>query len=327
MVELNVGSNRWTKMLSDVLANWNRHGASAQSAALAFYTIFSLAPVLVVVIALAGAVFGEDAVRGRIFTEFQGLMGPDAAHLVQEVLRSAARPSSGRIATLLGIGTLLFGASAVFVQLQDSLNRVWGVAPKPGAVFTTLLRKRLLSFAILLGVGFLLMVSLVLSAALSVLSSRLEALLPMDLSLLQAFNFLLSFVLITLLFALIYRLLPDVRLEGRDVLLGAVATSLLFVLGKTLIGFYLGRATVASAYGAAGSLVVVLLWVYYSSLIFFLGAELTWAYSQQHRTHTAPPEEGAMRVPPELAGASAPKPEALKKISRWREKHLRRTSS
>jgi membrane protein len=315
-------------MLSEVFANWSRHGASAQSAALAFYTIFSLAPILIVVIAVAGAVFGEDAVRGRIFSEFQGLMGREAALLVQEVLRSAARPASGRIATLLGLGTLLFGASAVFVQLQDSLNRVWGVAPKPGAVFTTLLRKRLLSFAILLGVGFLLVVSLVMSAALSVLSSRLEALLPVDVGLLQAFNFLLSFVLITLLFALIYRLLPDVRLKGRDVLLGAVTTSLLFVLGKTLIGFYLGRATVASAYGAAGSLVVVLLWVYYSSLIFFFGAELTWVHSQRHRGDQAPPaEEGAMRVPTELAGASAPKPDALKKIRHWRDKHLRRTSS
>ncbi len=311
---MDLRSNRWAKMVSEVVSNWSRHGASSQSAALAFFTIFSLAPVLVVVIAVAGAVFGEDAVRGRIFAEFQGLMGSEAALLVQEVLKSAARPASGRIATLLGIGTLLFGATAVFVQLQDALNRVWGVAPKPGAVFTTLLRKRLLSFAVLLGVGFLLMVSLVLSAALSALSSRLEALLPVGLGLLQVFNFLISFVLITLLFALIYRLLPDVRLERRDVLLGAVATSLLFVLGKTAIGYYLGRTSVASAYGAAGSLVVVLLWVYYSSLIFFFGAELTWAYSRQHRSHRAQPEEGAMRVPQELAGASAPNPEALAKL-------------
>lgn len=319
--------NRWTKVLAEIAANWNRHGASAQSAALAFYTIFSLAPILVVVIAVAGAVFGEEAVRGQIFAEFQGLMGSDAALLIQEVLKSAARPASGRIATVLGIGTLLFGATAVFVQLQDALNRVWEVAPKPGAVFTTLLRKRLLSFAILLGVGFLLMASLVLSAALAALNARLEALLPVNLGLLQAFNFLLSFLIITLLFALIYRLLPDVRLDGRDVLLAAVTTSLLFVLGKTAIGFYLGKTSVASAYGAAGSLVVVLLWVYYSSLIFFLGAELTWVYSRHHRAGHAPPEEGAMRVPAEMAGASAPKPEALKKLARWRAEHKQRKHS
>lgn len=324
---MNARVNRWTKMLAEVAANWTRHGASAQSAALAFYTIFSLAPVLVVVVALAGSIFSEEAVRGEIYQEFQGLMGPEAALLVQEVLQSAARPASGRIATLMGIGTLLFGATAVFVQLQEALNRVWEVAPKPGAVFTTLLRKRLLSFAILLGAGFLLMVSLVLSAALSVVSSRLEALLPIDLGLLQAFNFLLSFLLITLLFALIYRLLPDVRLQGRDVMLGAVATSLLFVIGKTLIGLYLGRTTVASAYGAAGSLVVILLWVYYSSLIFFLGAEITWVHSRQHGAAQAPPEEGAMRVPAELAGASAPKPEALKKLAHWRAEHKRRKTS
>ena len=324
---LNVRANHWTKMLAEVATNWTRHGASAQSAALAFYTIFSLAPVLVVVIALAGSIFGEEAVRGQIFSEFQGLMGPEAALLIQEVLKSAARPSAGRIATLLGVGTLLFGATAVFAQLQDALNRVWEVAPKPGAVFTTLLRKRVLSFAILLGVGFLLMVSLVMSAALSALSTRLEALLPVDISLLQAFNFLLSFLLITLLFALIYRLLPDVRLDGRDVMLGAVATSLLFVLGKTLIGYYLGKTSVASAYGAAGSLVVVLLWVYYSSLIFFFGAELTWVHSQKNRATQAPPEEGAMRVPPEMAGASAPKPEALKKLARWRAERKGRKHS
>lgn len=308
----------WKQTMAEVVENWTRHGASSQSAALAFYTIFSLAPVLVVVIALAGAFFGEEAVRGQIFSEFEGMMGPQAALLVQEVLKSAARPESGRIATVLGLGTLLFGATAVFVQLQDALNRVWGVAPKPGAVFTTLLRKRLLSFAVLLSVGFLLIVSLVLSAALSALSSRLEALLHLQFGLLQLMNFLISLFVITLLFALIYRLLPDVRLAGRDVLLGALATSLLFVLGKTAIGYYLGRTSVASAYGAAGSLVVVLLWVYYSSLIFFFGAELTWVHSKVHRDSQAPPEEGAMHVPEELAGASAPTPEALEKVSRWK---------
>jgi membrane protein len=311
----------WKKTLTEVAGNWSRHGASAQSAALAFYTIFSLAPILVVVIALAGAIFGEEAVRGQIFSEFEGMMGPQAALLIQEVLKSAARPESGRIATVLGLGTLLFGATAVFVQLQDALNRVWGVAPKPGAVFTTLLRKRLLSFAVLLSVGFLLIVSLVLSAALSALSSRLEALLHLQFGLLQLMNFLISLFVITLLFALIYRLLPDVRLAGRDVLLGALATSLLFVLGKTAIGYYLGRTSVASAYGAAGSLVVVLLWVYYSSLIFFFGAELTWVHSKVHRDSQAPPEEGAMQVPEELAGASAPTPEAVEaveKVSRWK---------
>ncbi|HEX7183491.1 MAG TPA: YihY/virulence factor BrkB family protein [Thermoanaerobaculia bacterium] len=302
----------WAKILSDVVSHWNKNGDAAQSAALAFYTIFSLAPVLVIVIALAGAVYGEEAVRGQIVSEFQGLMGRDAALLVQEVLKTAARPASGRIATVAGIFTLLFGATGVFAQLQDALNRIWGVAPKPQAVFTTLLRKRLLSFAVLLGIGFLLLVSLVLSAGLAAASRWLERFISVEV--LQVTNFLVSFLVITLLFALIYRVLPDVRLDWQDVWGGALVTSLLFVLGKTLIGFYLGRTGLASAYGAAGSLVVVLLWVYYSALIFFLGAEITHIHSRQYRTGRAKAEEGAMRVPPELAGATAPAPEDLEKV-------------
>ncbi len=306
MARLVVRPQTWGKMLREMITSWNRHGASAQSAALAFYTIFSLAPVLVVVIALAGAVFGEEAVRGQIFGEFRGLMGDQAALLVQEVLQSAAAPVSGRRATIVGIVTLLFGATAVFGQLQDALNTVWEVAPKPGAIFTTLLRKRLLSFAVVLGLGFLLMVSLVLSAALSGLGGYVERLLPVPLELLEITSFLLSFVVITLLFAMIYRLLPDVKLDWKDVWLGAVVTSLLFVIGKTLISLYLGRTGVASAYGAAGSLVVVLLWVYYSSLIFFFGAVFTRIHSRQYRLSRAKPEAGAMRVPPGQAGATAP---------------------
>jgi membrane protein len=302
----------WAKILQDVVSHWNRNGDAAQSAALAFYTIFSLAPVLVVVIALAGAVYGEEAVRGQIVSEFQGLMGRDAALLVQEVLKSAARPASGRIATVAGIFTLLFGATGVFAQLQDALNRIWGVAPKPRAVFTTLLRKRLLSFAILLGIGFLLLVSLVMSAGLTAAGRWLERFVSVEI--LQVTNFLVSFLVITLLFALIYRVLPDVRLDWQDVWVGALLTSLLFVMGKTLIGLYLGRTGMASAYGAAGSLVVVLLWVYYSALIFFFGAEITHIQSRQYRTGRAKAEKGAMRVPPELAGATAPSPEDLKKV-------------
>ncbi|HEX2644794.1 MAG TPA: YihY/virulence factor BrkB family protein [Thermoanaerobaculia bacterium] len=299
----------WRQLLSDVFMSWSRHGASAQSAALAFYTIFSLAPVLIVVIALAGAIFGEEAVRGQIFREFRGLMGDQPAMLVQEVLKSAAQPSSGRFATTVGVVTLIFGATAVFGQLQDALNLLWDVAPKPGAVFTTLLRKRLLSFTLVLAIGFLLMVSLILSAALSAFSEYLDRLLDIPAELLEATSFVLSFCLITLLFGTIYRLLPDIRLAWRDVALGAVVTSLLFVIGKALIGLYLSRTSVASAYGAAGSLVVVLLWVYYSSLIFFFGAIFTRVHSRQYREARAQPEEGAVRLTPgqtqaKVAGAA-----------------------
>lgn len=288
----------WRQLLTEMLTSWNRHGASAQSAALAFYTIFSLAPVLIVVIALAGAIFGEEAVRGQIFREFRGLMGDQPAMLVQGVLQSAAQPASGHLATITGVVTLILGATAVFGQLQEALNLVWDVAPKPGAVFTTLLRKRLLSFTVVLALGFLLMVSLILSAALSAFGSYLDRLLNIPAELLELSNLVISFCLITLLFGAIYRLLPDVKLAWRDVGLGAVVTSLLFVIGKSLIGFYLSRTNVASAYGAAGSLVVVLLWVYYSSLIFFFGAIFTRIHSRQYRESRAQPEEGAIRLTP-----------------------------
>lgn len=304
-LRIRIHPKSWPQLFKQMIASWNRHGAAAQSAALAFYTIFSLAPVLVMVIALAGAVFGEEAVRGQIFGQFRGLMGDQAALLVQEVLKSAAQPTTSRIATALGIGTLIFGATGVFAQLQDALNRVWDVEPQPGAAFTRLLRKRLLSFAIILVIGFLLMVSLVLSAALAGFSSYLERVLPIPVEVLEIANFLVSFAFITVLFAMIYRLLPDVKLEWHDVWQGALVTSLLFVVGKSLISFYLGRTGIASAYGAAGSLVLVLLWVYYSSLIFFFGAIFTRVHSRQYRHRHAEPEEGAVRVPRGEASAVA----------------------
>jgi membrane protein len=298
----------WWKTLRQVVTNWGVHRCSAHSAALAFYTIFSLAPVLVVVITLAGAVWGEEAVRGQIFDEFKGLMGPDAALLVQEVLQSAARrQASGWLPAVVGIVTLLLGATAIFGQLQDAINTVWAVEPKPGAALTTLLLKRLHSFALVIGIGFLLAVSLVLSAALTGFSRYLERRLELPVDFLQVANFVVSFIVITLLFAMTYRILPDVKIEWRDVWLGSILTALLFVIGKTLIGLYLGRTGVASAYGAAGSLVVILLWVYYSALIFFFGAEFTRVHSRQFRTRAVKPEEGAVRVPEGQGGAVAQK--------------------
>ncbi|HLX09702.1 MAG TPA: YihY/virulence factor BrkB family protein [Thermoanaerobaculia bacterium] len=285
--------SRWRRLIVDTITCWNDHDASTQSAALAFYTMFSLAPLLVVVIALCGLAFGAQAVRGEIMTQFQDWMGKDAARLVQSILATAAEPNTNRLAGVLGILVLIFGASGVFVQLQQSLNRIWGVVPKPGAVLTSLLRKRLLSFAVVIGIGFLLVVSLLLSAALAALGNLLEHRYHLPVTLLHTANILASFVLITLLFGLIYRLLPDVQLAWRDVLLGAVVTSVLFGIGKTLIGFYLGRTGAASAYGAAGSLVMLLSWIYYSALVFLLGAELTRVYLHQAQGLNPAPETGA----------------------------------
>jgi membrane protein len=287
---------RWRKLIQDTLVSWNDHDATTQSAALAFYTMFSLAPLLLVVIALAGMAFGRNAVRGEILAQFKDWMGPDAASFVQGIVRTAAEHQTSRLARVLGIGTLIFGASGVFVQLQQSLNRIWGVAPRPGAALTSLLRKRILSFAVVLGIGFLLLVSLVLSAALTAMGDYLERRFLLPVALLHAGNIVLSFLLVSLLFALIYRLLPDVRLTWRDVFLGAVVTSLLFGVGKSLIGFYLGRTGAASAYGAAGSLVMILSWVYYSALVFLLGAEFTCVYTRELQGEAPVAEPGAAEV-------------------------------
>jgi membrane protein len=309
---------RWRKLIIDTVTSWNDHDASTQSAALAFYTMFSLAPLLIVVIALFGSMFTRAAVSGEILTEFQDWMGKDAASLslVQAILRTAPEPNTNhlRLAWVLGILTLIFGASGVFVQLQQSLNRIWGVAAKPGAALTKLLRKRLLSFAVVLGIGFLLTVSLITSTALTALGAYLERRYHLPVTLLHALNILASFLLVTLLFAFIYRLLPDVRLAWRDVFLGAVVTSVLFGVGKTLIGFYLGRSGAASAYGAAGSLVMLLSWVYYSALVFLLGAEFTRVYTHDCVGDRPAPEQGAKPVdttrPEVKADAAPPRPGA-----------------
>jgi membrane protein len=320
--------SRWRKLIQDTVVCWNDHDATTQSAALAFYTMFSLAPLLIVVIALAGMAFGANAVRGEILNEFQGWMGKDAASFVQSMLRTAAEPNTNKLAGVLGILTLIFGASGVFVELQQALNRIWGVAAKPGAAFTRLLRKRILSFAVVLGIGFLLVVSLILSTALTALGDYLERRFQLPVKLLHTGNILASFILITLLFAFIYRLLPDVRLSWGDVFLGAVVTSVLFGVGKTLIGFYLGRTGAASAYGAAGSLVMILSWVYYSALVFLLGAEFTRVYS--HGTLQAAPEPGAIPIDttkPEAkvdeSGAATPGPGAAR-TGAFRSKAARR---
>ncbi len=300
---------RWRQIFTRTILAWNDHDATTQGAALAFYTIFSLAPLLILVVALAGAAFGAEAVRGQIVLELQELMGRDSASFVQSMLRTVAKPTANRLAGIIGIATLVFGASGVFVQLQQSLNLVWDVAPRPGAVFATLVRKRMLSFAVVVGIGFLLVVSLILSTLLAALGGYLETRFALPVSWLHMSNIALSFVVVTLLFGLIYKLLPDVAIDWRDVVVGSLVTAALFEIGKNLIGIYLGRSGVGSAYGAAGSLVVITSWVYYSALIFLFGAELTHVYSLDHRARhgapAAPVEAGATTRTPAAAGAPA----------------------
>ena len=287
----------WRDVVVTTFKNWFAHDSIAESAALAYYTVFSLAPVLLVVIAIAGAVFGADAVRGRIVHQFGGLMGEEQAKMVQTVLQETQKEQQKGLAAAIGIVTLVVGATAVFSQLQASLNRIWQVKPKPGHFFKDFIRKRLLSFAIVIAIGFLLLVSLVVSAGVEALQNYVAQRIAGDALWLEWANALLSFALFTLLFAMIYRILPDARIPWRDVWLGAVVTSLLFVLGKWAIGLYLGRTAATSAFGAAGSVIVLLLWVYYASFIVLLGAEFTYAYAKRLEKQVNPPEAGAEKQP------------------------------
>lgn len=296
MAAIRTGFRRFGRAIERIVEDFFGHGVPTQGAALAFFTLFSLAPVLLIVIFVAGTVWGRDAVQGRIVREFAGLMGKGAAETVQQVLRKVARERSTGFASVVGVVTLLSGATGVFVQLQGALNAVWGVAPRPGHVFRTLLRKRLLSFALLLAIGFLLLVSLAFSTALSALREYLEWHSSIPVGFLRVADVLVSYGMITLLLALIYRILPDADIEWRDVWLGAFVTALLIDVGKWAIGAYLGRTGVASAYGAAGSVVLILLWVYYVSLILLLGAEFTHVHTLEFREAERPPSPGARRA-------------------------------
>lgn len=285
----------WAVVRETVL-RWWRSEAPMQSAALAFYTLFSMAPVLVVAVSIAGAVFGEEATRTELQVQVETLAGGESAAMVRRVLDSAARPDLSRLAGIVGAVTLLFGATVVFGQLQRSLNAVWGVHPQPGHLLQNFLKKRLLSLGLVLVIGFLLLVSLVLSAAISALGSYLQGLLAFPAGWLDVLDFALFLVILTGLFMLMFRVLPDAVVSWRDVALGALVTALLLSLGKELIGLWVGRAGIASAYGVAGSLVVLLLWIYYSSMILLLGAGFTRVWSRRYRRPGVMPEAGAERA-------------------------------
>src|SRR5947209_7355216 len=247
------------------------------AASIAFFTIFSLAPLLLLVVALAGLAFGQDQTRGEIQNQFESLMGPDSAQFIASVISGASKGARG-VAAVISVGTLIFGATGVFVQLKAALNTVWGVqikSDKPRTALVHLLWDRVLSFAMMLVMAFLLLASLAISAALAALARWTAALVPGWDILTQILNGAVSFSVITFLFCAAYKILPDVRIGWRVVWFGGAVTALLFTVGKELIGMYLGRGSIASIYGAAGSIIVILMWVYYSSIIFLYGAELT----------------------------------------------------
>jgi len=268
--------------LREVYDQWQQDNALSHGAALAYYTLFSLAPLLVLLIAVTGLALGQAAAQGEVVASIESLVGADAARTVEGMIVNASRPAAGLIATAVSVVTMLVGASGVFGQLQATLNGIWGVERGRRGGVRGLLRQRLAAFGMILGIGLLLLVSLVLTAALAAVHELLAAHVPMLSALLGPLNFLLSLLVTSALFALIFKVLPDARMRWRDVWLGGAATALLFTIGKTLLGLYLGRTGATSVYGAAGSLVLVLLWVYYSSQILLVGAELTEVYSRRY---------------------------------------------
>ncbi len=284
-------------LLKETYKDWNEDKAPRLAAALAYYTIFSIAPLLILVISIAGLVTGSNQyVQQQVFAQMRGLLGAGAADAIQGMVNhQLSRPADNILATIIGLVTVILGATGVFGQLQDSLNTIWEVTPKEGQGIMAMIKNRLLNFSMILGVSFILLVSLMVSAMLGAFNGVLQGVLPGSAVLWQGINFIVSLGIIALIFAMIYRYLPDAKIDWADVWIGALVTSLLFNIGKYLIGLYLGNNAVTSAYGAAGSLVVILLWIYYSAQILFIGAEFTQVYAR-HRGKEIQPSLHARKL-------------------------------
>lgn len=297
---------RFRLLINKSIGSWLDDYAPSMGAAIAFYTLFSIAPLLIIAIAVAGLFFGEEAARGEIVEQIRDLIGEEGAAAVQALLKSAKEPAQDIVATLISLATLAIGATTVFAELQSALDRIWRVsAPVRENGLWALLRARLLSFGLVLGLGFLLLVSLVLSAVIAAFGRWSSGFFEDREMLLHVINFSVSFTITTALFSMIYKYMPRARIAWRDVLVGAAVTGLLFELGKILIGLYLGKTSVASGFGAAGSLVVLLMWVYFSAQIFLLGAEFTWVYSHEYGSRRTQPAHKSALIVPSLSGGGA----------------------
>jgi len=299
-------------MLKEAFRDWNEDNAPRLGAALSYYTIFSIAPLLLISIGVAGLVFGAEAAQGRVVAQIQGLVGRNAAEAIQGMLENARKPGQGVLATVLGFATLLFGAGGAFNELRAALDVIWEIPPRQGGGVLAMIRERVASFAMVLVVGFLLLVSLVLSAGIS--AFEVKGTFPGSGVVLQLVNNGVSMGVITVLFALIFKYLPDAHppVAWKDIWIGAFITAALFTLGKYGIGFYVGRSAVGSAYGAAGSLVLLLVWVYYSAQILFFGAELTQVYARRHGSRL-----GLAAEAPAAAGSDAtPSPKDAGRVVR-----------
>ena len=301
----------WKHLLATTWKEWNEDQAPRLGAALAFYTVLSLAPLLILMIALAGLIFGEEAARGQLMGQIEGLVGGEGGKAIEEMVANANKPGSGIMASIIGFALLIFGASTVANELKQSLNQVWDVDPNAtGGTVKDMVKQRSKALVVVMGCGFLLLVSLAVSSVLAAAGSFLGHLLPLPESVLHLLNALVGILVITGVFAFMFRYLPDVDIQWHDVWLGALFTSILFAIGKFAIGMYLGKASIGSSYGAAGSLVVLLVWVYYSAQIVFFGAEFTQVYADTHgsdpnKKRTARPEVAATPKAAPLAESSA----------------------
>ncbi len=280
-------------LIEETISEWGEDKASSLAAALAFYVAFSLGPTLVIAIAVVGLFYDKASAQTQVINQITGLIGPQGGELVAAMLKAARDMGSSWLAAAVGFVGLIFGATGVFGQLQDSLNTIWDVEEKPGGGLLGVIKKRFLSLAMVIGIGLLLLASLVISAGLTALEQWSQGLLPGFDFLIQPVNFVVSFLVITALFALLFKFVPDVDITWRDVWLGAAVTSLLFTIGKLLIGLYLVNTSALKQFGAAGSLAVILLWIYYSAQISFFGAEFTQVYANRFGSRAAPNENHA----------------------------------
>jgi membrane protein len=268
------------KVLKKAGASFIEDNGMKLSASLSYYTVFSLCPILIIIMSLAGVVFGKDAVQGRIYDQISGLVGSDAAIQVQEIIINIEKSQHGTVGAIVGVVLLIFGATGVFTEIQDSINYIWSVKAKPKKGWLKYLSNRAISFSLLIGIGFVLLVALVINALMDVLNDRLQKILPTySVYLFHILSLVFILVIISLLFTIVYKVLPDAVIAWKDAMVGAVFTTLLFLIGKFLIGYYLGNSNIGLTYGTAASIVIILVWVYYSSIILYFGAEFTRMYA------------------------------------------------
>lgn len=271
------------EVLKKSFSGFSNDKVTKLSASLAYYTVFSIGPTIIVIIYVAGLIYGREAVQGTIFGQIQGLVGASAAAQIQEMIKNAALNTEGNLAFIIGIVTLVLGATSVFAEIQDSINQIWNLKPKPKKGWVKMIKDRLLSFSVIVSLGFILLVSLLINGVLEILMNRLQARFPnITVVLVYIINLAITFLVISTLFGVIFKVLPDAVIKWRDVVTGSMVTAVLFMLGKFAITYYIGRSNVGGTYGAAGSLVVLLLWVYYSSVILYFGAEFTKAYAAKY---------------------------------------------